>query len=201
VWARPEGGRGAEFGTRFRNGSGANGAFPRSARSSVRLPFRGYGRSFSSSLNEVLASQGHQPIPAKRNDDWSDLRCRGFADPCPPRRFHPIGTMPRASDRDWLDLGPRRIGRICFRSSHGRRADRNCGGSEHVMIRRRRPVLRAATMAGGAAIAYHAGKTSGANANQGDAQAAGDTAVQEVAPAPPPRSPPRAGRPRTRSRS
>jgi putative oligomerization/nucleic acid binding protein len=53
------------------------------------------------------------------------------------------------------------------------------------MIRRRRPVLRAATMAGGAAIAYHAGKTSGANASQGYAQPAEDAGVQEVAPAPP----------------
>jgi hypothetical protein len=31
------------------------------------------------------------------------------------------------------------------------------------MLRRRRPVLRAATMAGGAALAYHAGKNSGEN--------------------------------------
>jgi hypothetical protein len=53
------------------------------------------------------------------------------------------------------------------------------------MIRRRRPVLRAATMAGGAAIAYHAGKTSAANAGQGDAQPAEDAGVQQVAPAPP----------------
>jgi hypothetical protein len=51
------------------------------------------------------------------------------------------------------------------------------------MIRRRRPVLRAATMAGGAAIAYHAGKTSAANAGQGDS--AEDAGVQQVAPAPP----------------
>jgi hypothetical protein len=53
------------------------------------------------------------------------------------------------------------------------------------MIRRRRPVLRAATMAGGAAIAYHAGKASGANAGQGDAQPAGAAGVQQLAPAPP----------------
>jgi Short C-terminal domain len=52
------------------------------------------------------------------------------------------------------------------------------------MIRRRRPVLRAATMAGGAAIAYHAGKTSGANAGQVNAQPAEDAGVQQVAPAP-----------------
>ena len=52
------------------------------------------------------------------------------------------------------------------------------------MIRRRRPVLRAATMAGGAAIAYHAGKTSGANASQVGAQPAGDAGAQQVAPAP-----------------
>jgi hypothetical protein len=51
------------------------------------------------------------------------------------------------------------------------------------MIRRRRPVLRAATMAGGAAIAYHAGKTSGANASQ--AQPAEAAGVQQVAPTPP----------------
>jgi hypothetical protein len=31
------------------------------------------------------------------------------------------------------------------------------------MLRRRRPVLRAATMAGGAALAYHAGTNSGEN--------------------------------------
>ena len=53
------------------------------------------------------------------------------------------------------------------------------------MIRRRRPVLRAATMAGGAAVAYHAGKTSGANASQAGAQTAGDAGAQQVAPAAP----------------
>ena len=52
------------------------------------------------------------------------------------------------------------------------------------MIRRRRPVLRAATMAGGAAVAYHAGKTSGV-ASQAGAQPAGDAGAQQVAPAPP----------------
>jgi Short C-terminal domain len=50
------------------------------------------------------------------------------------------------------------------------------------MMRRRRPVLRAATMAGGAALAYHAGKGSQANASQEDAQDAG---TQQAAPAPP----------------
>ena len=49
------------------------------------------------------------------------------------------------------------------------------------MMRRRRPVLRAATMAGGAALAYHAGKGSQANADQAGAQDAG---IQQAAPAP-----------------
>ena len=47
------------------------------------------------------------------------------------------------------------------------------------MMRRRRPVLRAATMAGGAALAYHAGKGSQANADQAGAQDAG---VQQATP-------------------
>ena len=39
------------------------------------------------------------------------------------------------------------------------------------MLRRRRPVLRAATMAGGAALAYHAGKNAqAANQSQDDQQ-------------------------------
>ena len=46
-------------------------------------------------------------------------------------------------------------------------------------------MLRAATMAGGAAVAYHAGKTSGANASQEGAQPVGDAGAQPVAPAPP----------------
>jgi hypothetical protein len=41
-------------------------------------------------------------------------------------------------------------------------------------------------MAGGAAVAYHAGKTSGANTSQGGAQPAGDAGAQQVAPAPAP---------------
>ena len=49
------------------------------------------------------------------------------------------------------------------------------------MMRRRRPVLRAATMAGGAALAYHAGKGSQANADQAGAQDAG---TQQAPPAP-----------------
>ncbi|MFL5767859.1 MAG: SHOCT domain-containing protein [Actinomycetota bacterium] len=55
------------------------------------------------------------------------------------------------------------------------------------MLRRRRPVLRTATMAGGAALAYHAGKNKqAADQNQGDQQAAQyqQQAPQQQAPAP-----------------
>jgi hypothetical protein len=54
------------------------------------------------------------------------------------------------------------------------------------MLRRRRPVLRAATMAGGAALAYHAGKTSGENQEmeqQQGAQMQDQTQRGDVAPA------------------
>jgi hypothetical protein len=51
------------------------------------------------------------------------------------------------------------------------------------MMRRRRPVLRAATMAGGAALAYHAGKGSQANAGQ-EQEGVQDPGTQQAAPAP-----------------
>ena len=51
------------------------------------------------------------------------------------------------------------------------------------MMRRRRPVLRAATMAGGAALAYHAGKGSQANAGQ-EQEGVQDPGIQQAAPAP-----------------
>jgi hypothetical protein len=49
------------------------------------------------------------------------------------------------------------------------------------MLRRRRPVLRAATMAGGAAVAYHAGKSHQSNADQ---EAMQDDGMQQAPPAP-----------------
>jgi Short C-terminal domain len=45
------------------------------------------------------------------------------------------------------------------------------------MMRRRRPVLRAATMAGGAAVMYHAGKSHQANTDQNVAQ---DQQIQDL---------------------
>lgn len=56
-----------------------------------------------------------------------------------------------------------------------------------MMRRRRRPVLRAATMAGGAAVAYHAGKSHQAGVDQNAAQDAeiDQLAYQQQA-APPP---------------
>ncbi len=45
------------------------------------------------------------------------------------------------------------------------------------MLRRRRPVLRAATMAGGAAVMYHAGKSTQAGRDQNAAQ---DAQIQDV---------------------
>jgi hypothetical protein len=49
-----------------------------------------------------------------------------------------------------------------------------------MMLRRRRPVLRAATMAGGAAVMYHAGKSAQAGRDQDAAQnaAIADTQAQ-----------------------
>ena len=62
------------------------------------------------------------------------------------------------------------------------------------MLRRRRPVLRAATMAGGAAVMYHAGKSKQAGADQNAAQ---DAQIQDLSQsqaqaqaAPPPPPPP-----------
>lgn len=58
------------------------------------------------------------------------------------------------------------------------------------MRRRRRPVLRAATMAGGAAVMYHAGKKSQAGADQNASQDAEIDQLayqqQQAAAAPPP---------------
>jgi hypothetical protein len=54
-----------------------------------------------------------------------------------------------------------------------------------LMVRRRRPVARAAMMAGGAAVAYHAGKKSG----QGQAQDQQAYAEPQVQQAPPPAAP------------
>ena len=48
------------------------------------------------------------------------------------------------------------------------------------MMRRRRPLLRTAALAGGGAALYHAGKSHGANADQ----AAQDQAIQQNQPAP-----------------
>ena len=45
------------------------------------------------------------------------------------------------------------------------------------MMRRRRPVLRAATVAGGAAVMYHAGKSTQASRDQNAAQ---DAQIQEM---------------------
>jgi Short C-terminal domain len=47
-----------------------------------------------------------------------------------------------------------------------------------MMRRRRRPVLRAATMAGGAAVMYHAGKSTQAGRDQNAAQ---DAEIQQLA--------------------
>jgi Short C-terminal domain len=47
-----------------------------------------------------------------------------------------------------------------------------------MMRRRRRPVLRAATLAGGAAVAYHAGKSTQAGRDQNAAQ---DAEIQQLA--------------------
>lgn len=47
-----------------------------------------------------------------------------------------------------------------------------------MMRRRRRPVLRAATLAGGAAVAYHAGKSTQAGRDQDAAQ---DAQIQTLA--------------------
>jgi hypothetical protein len=47
------------------------------------------------------------------------------------------------------------------------------------MLRRRRPLLRTAALAGGGAALYHAGKKNAANA---DHEAAQDQAIQENAP-------------------
>jgi membrane protease subunit (stomatin/prohibitin family) len=54
-----------------------------------------------------------------------------------------------------------------------------------LMMRRRRPVARAAMMAGGAAVAYHAGKKSG-TAQGAEQQASADPQYQQQAPAPAP---------------
>jgi membrane protease subunit (stomatin/prohibitin family) len=54
-----------------------------------------------------------------------------------------------------------------------------------LMVRRRRPVARAAMMAGGAAVAYQAGKESG----QGQGQDQQATAEPQVQQAPPPAAP------------
>ncbi len=51
-----------------------------------------------------------------------------------------------------------------------------------MRMRRRRPALRAATMAGGAAVAYHAGKKSQAGADQDAAQ--NEATQQPAAPMP-----------------
>src|SRR5438034_1985660 len=56
-----------------------------------------------------------------------------------------------------------------------------------LMVRRRRPVARAAMMAGGAAMAYHAGKRSGQAGAYEDQQA--PEPQYQQAPAPPPAAP------------
>ncbi|MGZ5317964.1 MAG: SHOCT domain-containing protein [Actinomycetota bacterium] len=62
-------------------------------------------------------------------------------------------------------------------------------------MRRRRPVLRTAAIAGGGAALYHAGKKGQANADHEAAQDAAieDTAVQQRATPPPAAPPPAAG--------
>jgi len=67
-----------------------------------------------------------------------------------------------------------------------------------MMRRRRRPVLRAATVAGGAAVAYHAGKKTQAGRDQDAAQDAqiedlSQQQAQQAAPAPPPPPAPAGG--------
>jgi len=61
-----------------------------------------------------------------------------------------------------------------------------------MMRRRRRPVLRAATVAGGAAVAYHAGKKTQAGRDQNAAQDAqiDELAQQQAQAAPVPPAPP-----------
>ena len=61
-----------------------------------------------------------------------------------------------------------------------------------MRMRRRRPVLRAATVAGGAAVAYHAGKSHQAGADQNAAQDAqiDQLSAQQAAPPPMPAAAP-----------